>query len=530
MPDPSRPTTCPTCSCETNGDHTCPHTKAPTPRELDARISKVLRAANDGIVAIRHDFETRCKGIEAKHADLDRRVEALYEPFDREATPADSTTDNGVRSTLTDDDLRLAIACWEAHRKSTGQVYVEFVTKSKRLEDGTLDQECLRISPRNILNELLNLRAANHEHTPRSEADVLTGGVSGVGGNTTDEATARCESGVGSERLTSPAASALPERPSWLEHYVAPRDMHVLTNGDRERLRDACRYALALESRLAEVVRDAEQNERARVNWRERFKQEAGEHADTQADRAALKAKLAEANEEILDWRSSAALALNGGRHDEMHCSCVGLILKANKDITTDRDALRAKLERLASMEAFDMPRAMDRKHDTELMLRIEYARSALAAAENTNTGDAGRTPAGAPVGNHAGTDEDPPHAAGRVVDEPGPVTNPAVSHPSPAPAFEMTAEQRLELARAACLIHDSDLAGKLYAYVETLVRTALRDSREGWVTREVASDAMWCWMNSCCEGSCGHGYSDAESCLSAAERDAASKGAGDGR
>jgi len=45
-------------------------------------------------------------------------------------------------------------------------------------------------------------------------------------------------------------------------------------------------------------------------------------------------------------------------------------------------------LERLGSMEAFSMPRAIDQKRDSELLDRIDYARGALAMPFNSTALD----------------------------------------------------------------------------------------------------------------------------------------------
>lgn len=42
---------------------------------------------------------------------------------------------------------------------------------------------------------------------------------------------------------------------------------------------------------------------------------------------------------------------------------------------------LRATLKRLASMEAFDSPRCVDSAKDKELLLRIDFASSALSSS-----------------------------------------------------------------------------------------------------------------------------------------------------
>lgn len=117
MTNPGR---CDSCSCELQPgtEHHCAETKAPTTRaladdlwmtrqdvaRLDARIEQT-REEIDGLRGIVWDqlgesdadkkgtVDARLEALERKHAALDRRVEALYEPFDRGENTSRSEAD-----------------------------------------------------------------------------------------------------------------------------------------------------------------------------------------------------------------------------------------------------------------------------------------------------------------------------------------------------------------------------------------------------------------------------------------------------
>ena len=247
--------------------------------------------------------------------------------------------------------------------------------------------------------------------------------------------------------------------------------------------------------------------------------------ADLESDRDALKAKLAEA--------VAVAGDAIGTDPTQRSTGCVDALAGHYRIVCEDRDALRAKLDGVR--EAAETWTLDDHAKDEYMKGRtVEDSlnaigraaiTSALAAAENT--GDAGRTPAGQ-CSTDRSTDGQPPTSTEPAVDEPGPVTNPAVSHPSTAPAFEMTFEQRTQLYS---FLGMSTLGSRreresLAAFVTDLVRSELRKAREGWVTREVAERALEQCALEYISGSSVH--ANAKDYLTAAIR-AASKEASDG-
>lgn len=204
---------------------------------------------------------------------------------------------------------------------------------------------------------------------------------------------------------TSPA-SALPpltERPRSLDDSWRGEDFMLIDTAhaalaqglaNTERL-----YALSLKARLKaaeERLAGALAAEKAEYEFRREVERERNE---ARADRDALKAKLAEHVDELEDWRQSAKRASAGGHGDERHCSCVGPLLKVQNDLIRASDALRAKLDgvREALSDAIGTVGGARRScvgdhyiHSPQVRTdQVDRWRSALAAAENTNTGDA---------------------------------------------------------------------------------------------------------------------------------------------
>lgn len=335
---------CPTCSCETNGEHTCPRTKAPTTREMAERLTTIGRS----VLAL--------SSVVGEHAS---RLEALER--------AKENTEHG----------------------------------------GGLDRNA----------------------TPREG------------------------------RCPTPAASALPERPvvlEWNDRMTTGTFAHYVGAG-----RAWQTYALSLESRLAEA------NESIGVRDR---------NVDTLvADIASLKAKLAEA---LGDFNKLAhAVCKAAGDEiadldvDDPQFQEQSDPWEACRAITKDRDALRAKLDgvREALSDAISTVGGARRSCVGDHYIyspqvrtdQVDRWRFALAAPENTNTGDAHGSVSLHDVPSRDRADEAP---------------RPAVSHPSPATAFEMTESQWFRL----CQPIDRKDWGGLKSDIESLVRSELRKAREG--------------------------------------------------
>ena len=344
---------CPTCHAQLDPGtpHTvCARTKEPKARELDDKINDLAGQVDD--------LKTRRDTTEMRVASVEFRLDGLEERL----TTLTSRVD-GLVSDVTK-GFNASASRLEALERKTAEP-VTFSRVKKDIESYCTDPYERTSAITDAIRGTPGCAPSATWMSVRAKENTEHGGGGSVRHETADMA-------------SPPAASALPmpERPRWLEHYVAPRDMHVLTNGDRERLRDACRYALALESRLAEAsksvwpVTDLNTEEECVTVLRMFGNPQASRVADVlegiTASRDALKAKLAEAHAEIR--KQTAQLADFGSdlikyQEDErkrrgmvrvydrladaMRMEPSGSSIFAGIDVATlqaDRDALKEKL------------------------------------------------------------------------------------------------------------------------------------------------------------------------------------------
>ena len=92
----------------------------------------------------------------------------------------------------------------------------------------------------------------------------------------------------------------------------------------------------------------------------------------------------------VVEWKDEVVaehLAHLRRKGDDASCMVIEYQAALIERLSAEREGLRAKLERLASSEAFDIPQVIDGPLAEELRQRLDYARAALTQGESRQTG-----------------------------------------------------------------------------------------------------------------------------------------------